>query len=101
MNVGAYPFHVSVTPDGKQVYVSNAGSDTVSVINPSTNRVIATIPAGIRPSGVAITPDGVRAYVTNGKSDTVSIIDTATNQVIATGLPPISGPALKLEFGAG
>ena len=69
-------------------YVTNL-SGTVSVIDTTTNTVVATIPVGIFPSGVAITPDGTRAYVvnqflTNQGNNTVSVIDTMTNTIVAT-----------------
>jgi YVTN family beta-propeller protein len=64
-------------------YVTNRGSNSVSVIDTASNTVVATIPVGAFPEGVAITPDGTRAYVTN-ESNTVSVIDTATNTVVAT-----------------
>ncbi len=75
-------------PGGSSLYFTFTGpaiyTDTVSVINTTTNTVIATIPVGVGPELVAITPDGTRAYVPNIKSDTVSVINTATNTVIAT-----------------
>src|SRR5438105_338088 len=76
MPVGAAPF----------AYVTNRGSDTVSVLDTATNTVIATIPVGVGrvPEEVAITPDGAHAYVTNGGFDTVSVLDTATNTILTT-----------------
>jgi YVTN family beta-propeller protein len=65
-------------------YVTNNGSNTVSVIDTGNNTVVATIPVGFLPFGIAITPDGTRAYAANESSNTVSVIDTATNTVIAT-----------------
>jgi YVTN family beta-propeller protein len=65
-------------------YISNSGSNTVSVINTATNTVVATVSVGTNPFGVAMTPDGSRVYVTNEGSNTVSVIDTATNTVTAT-----------------
>jgi YVTN family beta-propeller protein len=49
---------VGVTPDGSKVYVANSQSNTVSVIDPVTNMVIATIPVGVQPAanGVFIQP---------------------------------------------
>jgi YVTN family beta-propeller protein len=44
-------------------YVTNAGSNTVSVIDPATNTVVATVPVGSGPAGVAVTPNGTFAYV--------------------------------------
>jgi YVTN family beta-propeller protein len=75
-----------------RAYVTNASSDTVSVIDTATNTVVATVPVGLFPFKVAITPDGTRAYVTNYNSKTVSIMDTATNTVVATipvGIEPV------------
>ncbi len=63
-------------------YITNYGSDTVSVINTTTNTV-TTVPVGKWPYGVAVNPTGTRVYVTNYGSETVSIIDTSTNTVTA------------------
>ncbi|MEV0946128.1 YncE family protein [Rhodococcus sp. NPDC049939] len=84
IRVGGGPSEVAITPNGKRAYVTNSGSDTVSVINTFTQRVTDTIEVGDRPTGVAITPDGTRAYVTNSNVDTVSVISTATNTVTTT-----------------
>ena len=70
--------------------MTDASSNTVSVIDTATNTVVATIPVGDHPFGIAITPDGTRAYVTDIISRTVSVIDTATNTVVATS--PIEEP---------
>jgi YVTN family beta-propeller protein len=95
VKVGLGPLGVAITPDDKEVYVTNFGSDpelvpggmpgnTVSVIRTRRNEVVATIPVGNLPAGVAITPDGKHAYVTNRGDDVVSVIDTATRTVVAT-----------------
>jgi YVTN family beta-propeller protein len=66
-------------------YVTNEGSNSVSVIDTSTNTVVATVGVGTRPFGVAVTPDGTRAYVTNNiVSGSVSVIDTSSRTVVAT-----------------
>jgi YVTN family beta-propeller protein len=65
-------------------YITNEGSNNVSVINTATNTVIATIPVGFAPFGVTVTPDSTKVYVTNQFSNNVSVIATATNTVIAT-----------------
>jgi YVTN family beta-propeller protein len=89
VSVGQGPSAVAISPDGRRVYVPNAGSgamagNTVSVIDTATNTVIATVLVGFGPSGVAITPDGGHVYVANGAADSVSVIDTVTNTVTAT-----------------
>jgi YVTN family beta-propeller protein len=70
-------------------YITNSGSNTVSVIDTATNKVTATVKVGYDPYGIAISPDGKKAYVTNSGNfsvpgNTVSVIDTATNRVTAT-----------------
>ncbi|MFI6001396.1 hypothetical protein ACIA98_13390 [Streptomyces sp. NPDC051366] len=45
---------MAVTPDTSHVYVTNVGSDTVSVIDSATNAVSATVGVGNSPVGVAI-----------------------------------------------
>jgi YVTN family beta-propeller protein len=59
-------------------------SNTVSVIDTTTNTVIDTVNVGTKPYGVAVTPDGTEVYVANDKENTVSVIDTDTNTVTAT-----------------
>jgi YVTN family beta-propeller protein len=66
-------------------YVTNSGSNTVSVIDTATNTVVTTVTVGSgSPQAVAVTPDGKHAYVTIPGSYSVSVIDTATNTVVAT-----------------
>jgi YVTN family beta-propeller protein len=95
------------TPRGDRLYVAgnlsapagtgNPPGRTVSVIDPATDAVTATIDLGDAgaPLGVAFAADGRKAYVTNWLSRSVSVIDTATET--ATGritLSPASNPLL-------
>ncbi|NJN66557.1 MAG: hypothetical protein HC884_07500, partial [Chloroflexaceae bacterium] len=54
--------------DGPFAYVANFADDTVSVIDTSTNTVVATVAVGNTPVGVAVNPAGTRVYVTNHMS---------------------------------
>jgi YVTN family beta-propeller protein len=68
---------VGSTWSGGDIYVANGGSSNVSVIDPSTNTVVATLDVGTVPSGVAVGPTGPDAgdiYVANFGSNTVSVI---------------------------
>lgn len=87
------PYGVAVTPDGTEVYVTNSGSCTVSVIDTATNSLISIIDVKGYPYGVAVNPTGEVVYVTsdyrNEDADysihgIVSVIDTATKTVTAT-----------------
>ena len=65
-------------------YVSNSGSNEVSVIDTTTDSVVATIPVGDGPGWMAATADGTRIYVANFNSNNVSVVETLTNTVAAT-----------------
>jgi YVTN family beta-propeller protein len=89
--VGRYPEGVAVNPTGTNVYVTNAVSSTVSVIDTATNKVTATVTVGEFPSGIAVNPTGTKVYVAEYNDKTVSVIDTATNTIKAT-VPIGCGP---------
>ena len=90
--IGIAPRGVVVTPDGSKVYITNAGSASVSVIDTATNTVTATIPVGFAPNGVAVSPHGRRIYVVSDLlPGAVWVIDTTMDTVIAT-IPVGDGP---------
>src|SRR5262249_36165971 len=107
--VGTEPYGLALTPNGKKLYVSNSRSNSVSVIDTSTDVVIKTIfNVGPEPRGIAITNDGdsddtdETVYVTqflslpipgraDGRDDAkaghVTVISSATDTVIG----PVGG----------
>ena len=48
----------------QNAYITNRNSSTVSVLDTTTDAVIATVPVGLGPFGVAVSPDGSKAYIT-------------------------------------
>ncbi len=89
------PIKVAITPDGSLVYVTNLGSNNVSVIDAATNSVIATVPVGKLPYAIAVSLDGAQVYVGNYGDSTISIISTASNTVVATvPVPGVTGIAI-------
>jgi YVTN family beta-propeller protein len=87
---GAGPASVAITksqvtkPQVHLVYTTNAGSNSVSVIDPSTNTVTATVPVGSDPVQTVLTPNGATGYVLNTGAGMVSVLNTATNSITAT-----------------
>ncbi len=61
-----------------RVYVPNTGSDTVSVIDPKTYKVIRTIPVGHEPQHVVPSWDLKTLWVNNDLGNTLTAIDPAT-----------------------
>jgi len=100
----ALPWGVAITPDKSKIFVTTAGSQSVTVIHVSqllktvrTRRktiandlsapaeyVSARIPVGQNPRGVALSADGKRLYVANRLEDTISLIDTGAEKVVST-----------------
>ena len=90
VQVGVFQLGVSITPDGRHIYVANSEDDTVSVVDAATLAVIKDIPVGDRPVAVAFSPNGGVAYVTNQNSNDVSVVDTL-GTVVAM-IPVGAGP---------
>jgi len=93
ITVGSFPFGMAITPDGTRAYVTNDGSNSVSVIDTATNQVAGAPITVSFPDGLGITPDGQRAYVANDTSPgSVSVIDTQTNQTVGAPISVGMGP---------
>jgi YVTN family beta-propeller protein len=84
--IAALAMILGVAPSRAQnAYITNCGSDSVSVIATATNTVVGSpISVGTCPYGVTVTPDGTQVYVANSNSNNVSAIATATSTVTAT-----------------
>ncbi len=80
---GSQPVALAVNSSTSRIYVANAGSDNVSVIDGASNTVIATIPVGSTPRGIAVDARANRVYVANSGSSEVAVIDGESNEVIA------------------
>jgi len=69
-------------------YVSNGGSNTVSVLDLVYLREDRTLQVGIQPTGLAVNPKRNEVYVVNAGTaagnGSVSVIDTEANRVAAT-----------------
>ena len=90
IDVGSNPFGVAVNSAGSRVYVTNKVSDSVSVIDGTTQTVIGSpIPVGTSPTGVIVSPDNSTVYVANETSETISVINALNNTVVhtITGVP--------------
>lgn len=70
-----------VSPDGKQVWVANAGDGTISIIDIAAKRVAETLAANVPGANrLKFTPDGERVLVSAGPD--FVILDAATHKEI-------------------
>jgi YVTN family beta-propeller protein len=75
------PIDLALTSSGK-LYVVNAGSNDVSVIDLQKGRAAAHLQVGHNPRGIVLAPDQKTLYVNNTLSGSVSVIDTQVDKVI-------------------
>jgi len=78
---------VVLSKDGKTLFTSNIGSDTICVIEPGGGRggwKVTPIPVGKGPEGFDLSPDGKEVWAANSGDGTVSVIDVASKKVTAT-----------------
>jgi YVTN family beta-propeller protein len=85
------PFDAAFTPDGAELWVLNAASNDVTVIDLETRQREAHIEVGDNPRGIVINPDGSVAYINNTLAGSVFVIDTGTYTVTDT-IPVTSIP---------
>jgi YVTN family beta-propeller protein len=95
--VGMHASGMAKSPDGKYVAVANANSDTVSVIDCSTDAVVETISTrwdktdlfGASPDAMAFDASGRTLFVCNGAQNAVAVIDFFPGQSRLHGLIPV------------
>ena len=89
INVQLHPCEMALSPDGSRLYVANANSDTVSVIDTRSDTVtdtlsvkpMAELPFGCAPKALAGSSDGGTLYVCNGGNNAVAVIDLSSKRV--------------------
>jgi YVTN family beta-propeller protein len=101
------PWDAALAKNDQELWVVNAASNDVSVIDisdpPHPGR-IANIPVGDNPRGIVLSPDGIFAFVNNTLAGTLSVVDTNTytvTEVITTTnipLPPVLLNGKRLFF---
>src|SRR5687767_6969304 len=67
---------------GRTVIVqTNSAGDSVHLIDPATDKIVAEIPDAEVIHGVAAAPDGSRFYLSNESTDTVDVVDVKTLRI--------------------
>ena len=82
--VGLEPRCVAIHSVRNEVFVTNSASGTVSVIDLSTDKVVATILVSAEPRACALTPDNSTLYVGNYSLNAIRAINPATRAIVST-----------------
>ena len=78
------PHCAKFSPTDGLLYVSTELGDSVTMINPKTNKIVGSIPTGQRESHMlAFSHDGRRIYTANVGPGTVSVLDVALRKTLA------------------
>jgi len=84
LTAGDRPQELALAPDGRTLLSLNAGTNTVSFIDPSSLFELNRVNVGMGPRSILIDPNGRRAYVFNTLSGTISVLDVASRAMITT-----------------
>jgi len=80
---GDHPNELALTADGARLFVANANSNTVSVIDTDAGRVIETLNTalypdsleGSTPNSLDFSPDGTQLFVANADNNSIAVFD--------------------------
>lgn len=78
---GRAPTGVAVDSSSGTVYIANSGSNTVSVLDEKSGRVVGTIPVGTEPVDIVVDPARGTGYVTYAFAGWVSVVDLQRREV--------------------
>jgi len=91
---------LALTPDGRELWVTNRDDDTVSVVDTEALRVVATLPAPVFPIRAEATPDGRRILVSCAGSGDLAVFSRAGRKLERRiELPTAPGPTAGKLFG--
>ncbi|MBM3756609.1 MAG: hypothetical protein FJW38_21800 [Acidobacteria bacterium] len=97
IETGKYPQGGVLAPDGKTIYLTNAQSDKISLIDTAKDKVVGEIKTSTYPNRVAITPDGkTLVYSLGEKGEGVGFADAKSKKELAR--IPLGGQPLSLTM---
>ena len=89
IEVGLLPCNMVFSKDASKLYVANANSDVISVIDTKKDELIKSIatkplselPFGSAPNALVLGASGKMLYVANGANNSLAVIDLKTDEV--------------------
>jgi YVTN family beta-propeller protein len=78
------PRALAFTADGRRLYFTVAGLDSVQILDPATNRLVSWIRVGASPHHPLFTPDGQLGLVVTQGPGELKILDPETSTILET-----------------
>lgn len=75
---------IALANDGRTIVAANMINNSMTILIPTFDRVVAEIPVGKDPRSVALTLDNTRALVANHGDGTLSVVDLNDREVTET-----------------
>ena len=106
---GLHACALALSPDGKYLVAANAGSDTLSVLDTRTDKIVETICArqnpgdlfGAQPDALAFDDAGKHLFVANGTQNAVAVFQFQPGESTLLGLIPVGWFPGAIAFDAG
>nr|MBA3431911.1 YncE family protein [Actinomycetota bacterium] len=91
IRVGTHPSAMVLNPANDELYVANTDSDSISVIDTSTNSATRSFSlrpypgaqVGANPNALTVAPDGDTLYVANAGDNDIAVVDLAGEDQLA------------------
>lgn len=93
--VGLHPSDLQLSGEGAKLYVANANSDSVSVIDTASRKVTETInvrpdaalPFGSASNALALSEDGKTLFVANGGNNAIAVVSLGEKSSVSGFIP--------------
>jgi YVTN family beta-propeller protein len=84
ISTGSLPNYAAFSPDGKRVYVSNAGNNTVTSVDAIRWIVQWNAVVGASPEHIVLSKNGAKLFVNNVEDGSVSVVDVSKRIAVKT-----------------
>lgn len=96
IETGLHPSDLALHPDGRRLFVANANSDTMSVLDVQVGKALETLtvrplpdlPFGSAPNALALSGDGNTLFVANGGNNAIAVVELSDSS--PTPLTPLT-----------
>jgi YVTN family beta-propeller protein len=81
---GSDPENFDVSKDGKELFIANEDTSTMSIVDIDSGKVIKSIKVGGEPEGVKVSPDGKKVFITSEEDGTIAVLDLPAGRIVST-----------------